>query len=1192
VQYRVLGPLEVEHDGAPVDLGRPKQRALLAMLLVNANRVVPTDRLVEDLWPGDLPADPAAALQVQVSRLRQVLAGCGCDAQAVLESRKPGYVLHVADEELDVARFERLADEGRRAVAAGSATEGANRLAGALALWRGPLLADFAGEPFTRAPAARLEELRVAAAEHWVDAELALGHHATMVAEVRRLADANPLRERLWAQLMLALYRSGRQAEALRAFSELRRSLADELGIDPSPALQRLEEMVLLQKPELDWRPPETASAARARPRRRQSAIDVDDDGYPFVGRQAELELVAAAWDDARAGGPGLILLGGEPGIGKTRLAMEHARRAHREGADVLVGRCDEDLAVPYQPFAEALSRAVRQLPADELASLLGTRGAELVRLVPDLADLVPDLRPPPPSDPETERYRLFDAVAGALATLSRHAPVVLVLDDLHWATAPTLLLLRHLVTRSEPMPVLAIGTYRHTEVDDGHPLAEVLGEPGRLPNVTRVVLRGLDEEAVHGFVRAVTGRVGSEGLARSIHSGTAGNPLFMREMLRHVEESGPDGADVPEGVRDVVRRRLHRLSDTTNRLLVVASVIGSEYDLAVLQGAVGFDEEAVLAGLEEAVSAGLVADVAGPGLRQRFTHALVRATLYDGLTAARRAQVHRRVAEAVEAVHPGQTHDHLAELAHHFARAAAIGGAPKAVAYSALAGEKALGQLAHDDAAGYFRQALDLLPSVDVDDAADRLRQRCDLLLALGEAERRSGSPAHRATLLEAADLARQLGDAERLAAAALSNTRSFWSATRRVDGERVATFQDALAAIDPGDSPLRARLLARLAVELVYSGDAPAVRRLSDEALAMARRLGDVPTLAQVLVPRYNTIRGDPATLPERLANTAELLAVAHRLADPALHCEAHGWRAVAAMEAADAEEAATSLEEFDRSAAAVHQPTMLWYATYMRAGRAMFDGRLDDAERLATDAFHLGQAAGQPDADLFLSVQRLHLAFERGSLGRWERPLRIALARDPDSWWFLRSWQALCALERDDHGKARGFLDELAAGDFADLAFEPTWLHIVANCATVAAAIGDGPRATRLFELMAPYAGQIVTLSSLAYCGSVDHYLGLLAAALGRHDEADGHFAAAAVIHHQVGAPAWLARTRVAWARSLAAAGRPAGVPRLLEEAAATAEALGLGSVARAVAANGHAAAGPGTGPEPGGRLHADR
>ena len=252
----------------------------------------------------------------------------------------------------------------------------------------------------------------------------------------------------------------------------------------------------------------------------------------------------------------------------------------------------------------------------------------------------------------------------------------------------------------------------------------------------------------------------------------------------------------------------------------------------------------------------------------------------------------------------------------------------------------------------------------------------------------------------------------------------------------------------------------------------------------------------------------------------------------------------------------------------AAAVHQPTMLWYATYMRASRALLAGRFDDAERLATEAFHLGQAAGQPDADLFLSVQRLQLAYERDDLARWERPLRIALKRDPDSRWFLQSWQALRSVAGGDDDGARALLGQLAANDFADFAFEPTWLHVVANCAALAAHLGDAARAARLLELMAPYAGQMVTASSLAYCGSVDHYLGLLAAALGRHRDADRHFRAAADIHRRVEAPAWLARTHLAWARSLVACDRPAEAAPLLGEAAAAAEALGLAAVTRGV------------------------
>ncbi len=650
-----------------------------------------------------------------------------------------------------------------------------------------------------------------------------------------------------------------------------------------------------------------------------------------------------------------------------------------------------------------------------------------------------------------------------------------------------------------------------------------------------------------------------------------------MREMVRHLDESasGDPGSvefgDVPDSVRDVVRRRLSRLSATTNRLLSVASVVGTEYELGVVQVAVGFDEDSVLSALEEATRAGLVADVAGWALRQRFTHGLVRDVLYDELSPGRRAQLHRRVGEAIELASVGSPDD-LPELARHFVAAAAIGGAPKAVAYATRAGKQALTQLAHDDAARHFRQGLDLVELIPVEPGDEELatRLRCDLLMSLGEAQKRCGDPSHRQTLLDAAALAAELGDAERLAAAALANTRGFWSATLRVDADRVATFEAALAALDPGDSSLRACLLARLAVELVYSGDATAVRRLSDEALAMARRLGDLSTLAQVLAPRYNTIRGDPGTLPERLADTAELLAVAEQLPDPSLRCEAWGWRAVATMEAAEADEAAACLEAHRRLATQLRQPTMLWYSTYLDAGRALLAGRFDDAERLAVEASELGRVAGQPDAEMFLSVQRMQIAYDRGTLGRWERPLRIAVARDPASRWFLQSWQALAACEKGDAGAARSFFDEMGAKDFADLTFEPTWLHIVANCASVCAHLGDSARAGRLTELLSPYADQLVTLTSLAYCGGVSHYLGMLAATTGDGEAADSWFEAAAALHRRIDAPGLLARTHLEWGRSLLARnGRKGEAADLLEAARDAATRLGMSTVARRAA-----------------------
>ncbi len=355
MRFGILGPLQVDDDGRRLDLGRPKQRALLALLLIHANSVVSVDKLVDDLWAGHPPDDASAALQVQVSRLRRALAE-GAGGAVVVENRKPGYVLHVAPEDLDAQRFRRLVAGAGDAMAGDTPEQALALLDEALGLWRGPALAEFADEPFAMSEAARLHELRLVAEEERVEAELALGRHATLVGRLRQLAGEHQLRERLWGQLMLALYRCGRQAEALRAYGELRHHLGEELGIDPSPALQRLEEAVLLQASELDWTPTvadgpispvevdHSTSGAGALP------MAAGTEASPFVGRRHHLEHLLGEWQAATAGGPRLVLVAGEPGVGKTRLAMELARAAHAGGAMVLLGHCDEELAVPTSP--------------------------------------------------------------------------------------------------------------------------------------------------------------------------------------------------------------------------------------------------------------------------------------------------------------------------------------------------------------------------------------------------------------------------------------------------------------------------------------------------------------------------------------------------------------------------------------------------------------------------------------------------------------------------------------------------------------------------------------------------------------------------------------------------------------------------------------------------------------------------
>ena len=480
------------------------------------------------------------------------------------------------------------------------------------------------------------------------------------------------------------------------------------------------------------------------------------DVGRVFVGRDAELERLHLLWKEASAGERRMALVAGEPGVGKTRLAAELAVGVHEEGGTVLAGRCDEDLGVPYQPFVEALRHFVDQALVEDLREYLGRYGGELARLLPELTERLPDLPSPLSSDPETERYRLFDAVAAWLAAVSAENPVLLVLDDLQWAAKPTLLLLRHVVRSGETLRLLVVGTYRDTELTHDHPLLEVVADLRRHVGVDRMALAGLDDMAVAAFVEQAAGRElddDAAALARAIYHETQGNPFFLKEILRHLAETGAvvrqdgrwtthspiDELGIPEGVRDVIGRRLTHLSKDANRLLHVAAVVGAEFDLDVLRASDVLEDDDLVAAVEEATSARLVVEALGPAPRYRFAHALVRDTLYRGLSAARRTTLHRRVAEAIEAVHGPYLDDYLPALAHHWARAAAPAAETgRAVDYARRAGDRALAQLAHDEAVAYYRQAIELREA----SGAPADRQQCELMIAFGDAQRRARRP------------------------------------------------------------------------------------------------------------------------------------------------------------------------------------------------------------------------------------------------------------------------------------------------------------------------------------------------------------------------------------------------------------------------------------------------------------------
>jgi len=900
--------------------------------------------------------------------------------------------------------------------------------------------------------------------------------------------------------------------------------------------------------------------------------------GRVFVGRDDELERLGRLWKETAAGERRVVLLAGEPGIGKTRLAAELAGQVRLSGGLVLAGRCDEDLGVPFQPFVEALRHYVIHAAEHRL----GRHAGELTRLLPDLPQFVEGLAEPLRSDPETERYRLFDAVAAWLVDVSAERPVLLVVDDLHWAAKPTLLLLRHVV-RSAGLRLMVVATYRDSDIGRGHPMSDFLADLRREAGIDRLSLMGLDTPAVTAFIEALAGHSledeEEQALPGVVWRETEGNPFFVSEVLRHLVEtkaveqragrwmltSAVDELGIPEGVRDVVGRRLSRLPHSTNRVLSVASAVGLEFEPAVVEQAGDVKGEDLLGALEEAAAVRLLTEV--PGARYRFAHALVRATLYDELSGPRRVGLHRRVAEAIEALHSDDLDDHLPALAHHWARASAPAAeSTRAVDYAARAGDRAMAQLAHDEAAVYYRQAIELLGAAGR--AADDARHG-ELLISLGEAQRRAGDAAHRDTLLEAAHLAEARGDVDALARAALANHRGvLWSAVGLVDDDRVTVLETALARIGGEDTTVRARLLANLALELVWAGERERRVGLSDEALAIARRMDDPPTLAHVLVNRFYAISA-PATLTQRIAEADELLALRDRLGDPLVAMWASSVRFRAAMEAGDAAEADRCVVACERLATELNQPALRWVAVTHRAGREVQAGRIREGERLANEAAELGRIAGQLDASTIFAYQRYIIGFERGRLGDVVDEIARLRARVPGLAPVFTSALAVAWAELDESANAAAAFDELAASGFTDMRMDSTWLIGITNAATACAYLGDTAQASLLSDVLEPYPDQMPVGSLGMTGGSVSHHLGLLATTLDRYDEADARFRAAAETHSRIGAPTWLARTELEWARLLLRRDGPGDRDRarqLLGRALDTAHQLDLATVAR--------------------------
>jgi DNA-binding CsgD family transcriptional regulator len=875
----------------------------------------------------------------------------------------------------------------------------------------------------------------------------------------------------------------------------------------------------------------------------------------PFVGRSAELVALRALLPRADGDGQRVVLLGGEAGSGKSRLVRELAAEAARDGVLVLYGACDAVVRTPYGPFVEALGHLTRALEPDELRSALGASGGELTRLLPDLGARVGDLPAPVAADPDTERHRLHTAVAGLLAAVGRRRPLLLALEDGHWADAPTLTLLRYLARTTADTQLLLLATFRDAEADVPQTLAETLADLRRSDGVVRMRLDGLSSGEVDEFVRRAAG-AGSPELAQAIGELTGGNPFLVCELWRALLETGfvdlaggvprltreLTDLGTPESVREVVRGRLARLAPATAEMLELAAVAGPEFELDLVRRAVRLDDSGLLAGLDEAVASGMIEELPSRALAYRFTHELVRRALYDRLSGVRRAELHLRVGEAQEAgtLRSGRV---LADLAHHFAAAAALGGAERAVEYNVLAARAASSALAYDEAAERLRTALEL--------GIDTPRRRADLLLELGTAVHRAGQALDAQDAFhDAAAIARELGDTALLARAAIGFEEASWRPAFTYPAA-VELLEEAVAVVGGGSSELHVRLLSGLARTLDFRGAHARADDVRTRAIEMARRLGDRTGLAIVLTRSY----WSGETTAHTLALLTEAIDLAVELGDNEIRAEAVAWRVPTYVALGDIHAARREVATLQAIAERTAQPFMIHLATHYESAIALCDGRLDAADALARRSHEWSRFLTGRDASGIYGIQMFGIRREQGRLAELAPAIRM-LAAGTGSW---RPGLVAVLAELGMETEARRELARVRAEGLESLRTS-LWIASLTYLTDACTALGDATVAELVYPELEPLAGRHVMIGHLVSCyGAADRYLGMLAATLGEHARAEEHFVRAADLNRRAGMPTWLGHTLLQHARSRLDRGAPAGA--LLAEAAAVADAGAL-------------------------------
>ena len=845
------------------------------------------------------------------------------------------------------------------------------------------------------------------------------------------------------------------------------------------------------------------------------------------------------------------MLIAGEPGIGKTALAEEAAAAAGAADAFVAWGTCWEgDGAPAYWPWMQIIRGYASDIPTGELLAELGDGASDIARLVPEVGGRFLSLSHDEQVDPDRARFRLFDNVAAFLRAASSRRPMCLIFDDLHWADRSSIELLGFFARAARDARVLVVGTYRDVELAPAHRdlIASLAAE--------RIDLTGLGPGEVSSLIRVTTGAEPASDLTDAVYGRTTGNPFFVKEVARLLATQGrlvgtasASQLAIPERVRDVVRRRLTHLDQDVVELLGVASVLGHEFGIDLAGELAGLPATDVLARLDAAVSARLVAEVPRTIGRYTFAHSLVRDVLYEDLGAAHRAALHWRTGERLSA--RAVQDAHRSEVAHHLVRGATAGDPAVAAEAAIGAARAAIRMYAWDQAVELYSRALEAFAVAAGADPAAPLRT----MLELGDAHVRSGDlPAARAVFVAAAELATTVGRPVELAHAALGIGGGLGGfEVPLFDEQQIDLLHRALDRLPPDDSAVRAWVLARLSVASSFVMDETDRADLSREAVAMARRIGDRGALSYALASLCDALAG-PDNVADRLAAATEMIELSAQPAEGAARCGVESCavclcdpefallgrrlRIVANLERGDVAGADRDIDAYARLAEHLRQPLFRWYVPLFAGMRAMLRGDLDAAARhlAETDAF--AASTGSGNASVLARTQRIGLALERGddqeAERNWEWLLGLAGLERLPSASAMRAVQA--ALFKDAAtGKAalRGWVLQ---GGTSTLPRDAEWVTGAVYGAECALRLDDRDAAQHMYDALAPYA-ELFAVDGIAahVMGAVSHHLGRLAALLGRPGDAERHLEHAIAAHAAIGAPLWEERSRAELARA---------------------------------------------------------